>query len=216
VAGDEKTFTQAELEAAVEEKVAGLKQNRDEALAEKKAARAATAALEAKVAELEQAQKAAKAGITQTELERLRHEVRADLEKQFQPQLATAAELAAENRRLKLDDRVKGLMAKSGARADRIDALFRLTDGEWDLTEDGVPMLKTRPGTPVEKFVAEDLKAQYPEFYEGSGSSGGGATRSHAGGAGSVKTIAADDGAAFIANVADIAKGKVKVVGLSD
>lgn len=212
MAGDGKTYTQEEVDALLAEQVGGLKTNRDELLAEAKAAKAEKRAAEARAAELEQQVKAHKAGVTSQELERLRAEVRADLDKQYAPTLEEAKALAAENRRLKLDDRVKGTMARSGARADRIDALYKLTAGEYDLTEDGQPMLKTRPGTPVEKFIAEELKGLYPEFYEGSGSSGGGATKSVAGGGGSVKVIAASDNdPAFLANLEDIASGKVKV-----
>jgi hypothetical protein len=52
-----------------------------------------------------------------------------------------------------------------------------------------------------------------PEFavlFPGTGSSGGGASRSSAGGGGS-KTIQAGDNASFIANLEKIAKGEVKV-----
>jgi hypothetical protein len=202
--------TPEEIEEMARE-LAAIKGKHEELLGETKAAKEARRVAEARAGELEQTLKAHKAGVTSQELERLRAEVRADLDKQYAPTLDEAKALQAENRRLKLDDKVKGAMAKSGARADRIDALYKLTQGEYDLTDDGQPMLKTRPGTPVEKFVAEDLKGMYPEFYEGSGSSGGGASRSVAGGAGSQKVIAADDGAAFLANLEGIAKGTVAV-----
>jgi hypothetical protein len=70
-------------------------------------------------------------------------------------------------------------------------------------------MLRERPGTPIEKFVTEDLKAMYPEFFEGTGSSGGGASKSVASGA--VRIIPADDPVAFGKNAADIAAGRAEV-----
>ena len=116
-----------------------------------------------------------------------------------------------DNRTLRLDSVVKAEMAKAGARSERIDALYKLAADEFDLTDDGKPMLKNRPGIEVSKFVAEDLKKQYPELYNGTGSSGGGAPRSTAGGGGAPNTIAADDAEGFIANLEGIAKGAVNV-----
>ena len=62
------------------------------------------------------------------------------------------------------------------------------------------------------QFV-ESLKADpdYARVFDGSGSSGGGSTRSVAGGDSS-KTIAADDSAAFMANLEGIADGSVNAV----
>jgi hypothetical protein len=63
--------------------------------------------------------------------------------------------------------------------------------------------------------LVEEMKAD-PDFarnFEGSGSSGGGAPRSNAGGGGGVKTIAAGDNAAFLANVDGILDGTVKIAG---
>jgi hypothetical protein len=60
--------------------------------------------------------------------------------------------------------------------------------------------------------LVEEMKAD-PEFarnFDGSGSSGGGATKSNAGGGG-VKTIQKGDQAAFLANIDDIIAGNVKV-----
>jgi hypothetical protein len=60
--------------------------------------------------------------------------------------------------------------------------------------------------------LVEEMKAD-PEFarnFDGSGSSGGGATKSNAGGGG-VKTIQKGDQAAFLANLDDIIAGNVKV-----
>lgn len=208
--GDVKTYTQEEVDQLVTERNTALEQKRTELLAEAKAAKDAERALRAQMAELEQQMKAHKAGITSEQLEKLRADVRAEVDQSYEPTKAELAALRAEARALKLDSVVKAEMAKHGARADRIEALFKLTSGQYDLTEDGKPMLRERPGIPVEKFIADEVRTQYPEFFEGTGSSGGGAPRSVASGAG-VRVIPAGDNKAFVANLKDIASGKVEV-----
>ena len=187
-----------------------LKAKVSEVMDEAKDAKRTMRDMKTEFAELQQTVKAGAKGITADDLKKMREEVRADLDKEYAPTKETAAKLAQENRSLKLDSVVKAAMAKGGARADRIDALFKLTADEFDLTDDGAPMLKNHKGTPVEKFVTEKLKAEYPEFYTGTGSSGGGASRSSAGGGGG-PIIAADDGKGFLANVGAIAKGEATV-----
>ena len=226
MADESKVFTEVEVQALIEEKLAAAKADGDKAFSnlweEAKAAKAKlkefegldakeARVLKAKIAELEQAKKAEKAGITSEELQRMRGEVRGDLERDYADIKTRAETLAKENRSLKLDNVVKGIMAKSGVRAERVDALFRLAGDQFDLTDDGQPMLRERPGTPVEKYVAEELSKAYPEFYQGTGSSGGGAPKS-AGGAGHVRSIAAGDMKSFLANVEGIAKGDVRVI----
>ena len=214
MADSDKTYTQAELDAAIQERLAAAKAEGDKAFQslwdEAKQAKAARKELEAKLADIEVAQKAQKAGVTSEELNRLRSEIREDLEKGEYGQFRTQAEkLAGENRALKLDNVVKAAMAKGGARADRIDALFRLTSDRYDLTDDGKPMLRDRMGTPIEKYVSDDLLKEYPEFFNGSGASGGGAAKSGAGGVGGGVV---SDGAGFMANLKDIASGKTQVL----
>ncbi len=207
---DPKTYTQEDLDAAIAKATAPLIAKRDELLDEVKESRRERKTMESRLTEMEQGAKGQKAGITSDELKKLREDVRADLEKDYLPHKTTAEKLAAENRTLKLDNVVKSAMLKGGARADRVDALFKLKQDEFDLTDDGQPMLKNRKGTPVEKFVGEDLKTEFPEFYTGTGSRGGGASKSAAGG-GNTSTIAADDGKAFLASLDGIIKGDVKV-----
>lgn len=206
---DPKSYTQDELDAAITKATAPLIAKRDELMDEVKESRRDMKTVKAQLAEIEQERKAGGKGITADDLKKMRDEVRADLDKEYAPHKQTAEKLAAENRTLRLDNVVKAAMAKGGARADRIDALFKLTGDRFDLTDDGQPMLKDRKGTPVEKFVSEDLKAEYPEFYTGTGSKGSGASKSAAGGG--TKTIAADDGKSFLANLDGIKSGEVVV-----
>lgn len=165
----------------------------------------------ARMEELESEAKAQKAGITSDQLNKMRAEIRQDLEKEYGKWKQDAESYASQLRELRLNSVVKGAMAKSGVRADRIDALWRLSQDQFDLTEDGAPMLRDRPGTELEKYIAAELSQSYPEFFEGTGSSGGGASRSSGGAAGGSKSVAADDASAFLANLEGIATGKVEV-----
>ena len=225
MAGETKTYTQDEVEALIAERlnaeVEGLKKSQSQLLREKKEAQARAAAFEgldpeeakalkARIAEMEQQAKAQAAGITSEALAKLRAEAAAEYEKKYGPVLSERDALKSEVRSLKLDSNVKAMMAKAGARAERIDALFTLSRDRFDLTDDGKPMVKDATKE-VDKFIAEDLLKEYPEFFQGSGSSGGGAIRS-AGGAGSVgpKRIS-NDPASLLANIDALAKGDVVV-----
>ena len=95
---------------------------------------------------------------------------------------------------------------------------LRESDTDWEeyvADERGVQLVSDGIGTPmgIDSFVQQILKAQYPGAFKGTGSSGGGAPRSNAGGGGSGSTqvIAAGDSKAFMANLKDIAAGKVTV-----
>ena len=220
VADGDKTYSEAEVQALIEEQTAGLKKNRDEALTEAKKAKATATDLATRLTDLEQKAKANEAGMTSDQLAKLRGDVQADMEKRYAADPSAglkafpwAAQLATENRSLKLDNVVKAEMAKAGARAERIDALFRLTSDRFDLTDDGKPMLRTSPGLEVGKYVAEDLAREYPEFYNGTGSSGGGAPKSNAGGGGGgARQVVGTNNPDFITHLKDIAAGKTQVV----
>jgi hypothetical protein len=209
VSDEPKTYTQEEFDAIVAEREAlaaereAIKRNRDEVLTEKKT-------LAQKLADLETQDKASKTGVTAEQLEKLRADVRQALENEYAPFRTTAEQLAAENRSLKLDNVVKNVMAKSGVRADRIDEMFKLSAHNFDLTEDGKPIVKSNMGLEIGKYVKEDLFKSYPEWFEGSGSSGGGASKSAASGGGS-RVVSRDDNQAFLNNIAGIAKGEVEV-----
>ncbi len=167
--------------------------------------------MQTRLAELEQKSKADKAGITKEELDKLRADVRTDLRKEFEPVLTERDTLKGEVRTLRLDNVIKSEMGEAGVRAERLDALFRLTGERFELTEDGAPMLKNHPGTEISKYIGEELIQEYPEFFVSSGSSGGGASKSAGGAGGASKTIPSGDDDAFLANLDEIAEGKVKV-----
>lgn len=224
MAGEAKTYTQEELDALIAEKVGevdGLKANTKKALDEVKAARARLAAYEGldpeeaktwktKLTELEQQTKAQQAGITAETLQKLRAETEAELTKKYGPVVDENSQLKTRIRGLLLDDRVKAQMAKAGVRAERIDALYRLASDRFDLTEDDQPMVKDSTKE-VTKYVAEELLKEYPEFFAGSGSSGGGASKSTGGASRVGPTRIANDPASLLANLDRLAKGEITV-----
>ena len=223
---DAKTYTQEELDTMVQEKLAEAKAEGDTAFQklwnEAKTAKTRAKAFEGlnpdevrerleRLAQLELESKAGKAGLTSEQLTKMREEVRADLAKEYEPFRVKAEDLGKQVRELRLDNVVKSEMGKHGVRADRVDALFRLSRDDFDLTDDGVPMIRERPGTEVGKYITDALATAYPEFFEGTGSSGGGASKPSGGAGGGARTIAADDSAAFLANLKGIAAGTTKV-----
>lgn len=224
-----ETYTQEQVDAMIAERLAtevdGLKKSQAQLLKEKKEAQARAAlfegldpeetkALKTKFEELERTAKAQAAGITSEQLTKLRQEAATEYEKKYGPVLSERDQLKQEIRGLKLDAVVKGLMAKAGARAERIDALFRLSSDRFDLTDDGKPMVKDATKE-VDKFITEDLLKEYPEFFQGTGSSGGGASKSNGGAGGVVTRIAAPTngvfGPEFLQNLKGISEGKTVV-----
>lgn len=224
-----ETFTQEQVDAMIAERLAseveGLKKSQAQLLKEKKDAQARAAlfegldpdeakTLKAKLAEMETQAKATAAGISSDQLAKLRQEAEQTYEKKYGPVLTERDQLKQEIRALKLDSVVKGLMASKGARAERIDALFTLSRDRFDLTDDGKPMVKDATKE-VGQFIAEDLLQTYPEFFQGSGSSGGGASKSNGGAGGVVTRIAAPTngvfGSEFLQNLEGLRTGKTSI-----
>ena len=166
----------------------GLKSALDKEREKAKAEEKERKRIAAELAELKAKEKAEKAGITDEQLKKLRQEIREDLEKEYQDKIKDRDTLATEVRSLKLDSQVKSLAAKHGVRAERVDAWWRMFSDRFDLTDDGKPMIKDRPGTDVSKFIADDLKKELPDFYAGTQAAGGGAAGATAKGGGPATT----------------------------
>lgn len=211
-----KSYTQEEVDALVAEKLAGVKAEDDPAFKklwqEAKSAKAKAKELAEKLTEVEQQKSAEKAGITSTELDRIRAEIRKDVESSLAERFSDYDSLKHENRTLKLDNVVKAEMGKAGVRPERLDALYRLAAEQFDLTEDGKPMVKSHMGTPVDKYISGQLLKEYPEFFQGTGSSGGGATKAQGGALGGIRKIAASDAKAIATYAEEIMSGKAEVV----
>lgn len=225
---DPKTYTEEEYQAAIAERDA-LKANRDEALTEAKKAKAALKAWDGKdparydqllaAAEEAERKKAAAEGDFTKLRDQLveKHTQELSAKDKREQKLAKALE-----RRLTTDELRKALTGK--ASPEYMDLLvehgakfvqMRETDDDFDyVVHDGKgnPQYADGKATPmsIEAFVDQSLKVKYPGAFLGSGSSGGGAPKSNAGGGG-MKTIAAGDNAAFLANLDDIAAGKAVV-----
>jgi len=223
VPNEDGLYTKDELDA----EVAGLKKNQQEAMDQLKALQRKLSdlggidgisaklkefdELEAEIARIEAEGEAQDAGLTKEKLQEIENSVQARLEKKYAPLADQNKSLSEQVRTLTLDNVVKALMPKKGVRADRVDALYRVAKDNFDLTEDNAPILREDPGADIGEFIETKLAEQWPEFFEGTGSSGGGASRS-AGGAGSFRrTIPAGDNDAFLANLEQIATGKVQV-----
>ena len=223
---ESRTYTQEELDAMVQERLAETKAEGDKAFQklwdEAKAAKARAKAFDGmdpmevrekldRLAQVELESKAGKVGLNSEQLNKMREEIRADLSREYEPFKTQAESLRGEVRALRLDNVVKSEMAKNGVRGERVDALFRLSRDDFDLTDDGVPIVANRPGTELGKYIVGDLATAYPEFFEGVGSSGGGASRPSGGAPTGARSIAANDADAFLANLEGIAKGTVTV-----
>lgn len=216
-----ETFTPEQVDEMLKEKLAELKAESDTAFGnlweEAKAAKARAKTLEQQLSELREAQQAGKAGVNSEEVQKLKAQIRAEEEKRareaLQDELEKAAKLPdalAEIRNLRLDSKVKAKLAANGAKAERIEKLWKLEKDRFDLTEDGVPMLKDEPTADLDRFISESLRSDYPEWFNGSGASGGGASRSTVGGGGKTVIPRGDD-RAFINNLEAIASGQVEV-----
>lgn len=221
-------MTQDELDALIEERLAGLKANRDDALKEAKAAKK----------KLENYD-----GVDPDEFKRLK----AESDKAQRDKAAAEGDFKALEKQL-----VERHTQEIGAKDTRISKLSkalerRLIDaeltraiaaqkGDPDLllpfarqfgrvreTDDdfegfvaderGQPLVADGKGTPMsfDLFVEQTLKTKFPRAFDGTGSSGGGAAKSIASGNGGSKVIPAGDNAAFLASVEDIASGKATV-----
>jgi hypothetical protein len=156
------------------------------ALDKERKARTAAEALAKKAADelkkLQTEQKAAEHGLTAEKLQEIRTAVRKEVEDELKPKLEAADKHASENRTLKLDNQVKQLAAKAGFKGDKLDDYWRLHSDEFDLTDDGKPIVKANPGESVEKKIEAHKKLR-PEWVEGTKASGGGAAGVTTGGA---------------------------------
>jgi hypothetical protein len=230
VAGESegRTYTEQEVEALFEERTKGLKANRDEALREAKKAKEALqnyegvdaseyAKLKAASEEAERKKAEAQGDFKRLEaqlIERHKDEtdkfagreqkVRAALEKRL-----VQAELTAAIARAKGNPELLLPHAERFVRVKETDNDFVA----YVADEQGNPLVSDGQGTPMtfDQLVEQRLMARFPAAFEGTGSSGGGASRPSGGTGGGARSIAANDADAFLANLEGIAKGTVTV-----
>lgn len=225
------TYTQEQVDALLAEKTEGLKAKAQELLTEAKRAKDALRNYDGVDPDEHKRLKAAA-----EEAERKKATAEGDF-KSLEKQLIErhSAELTARDakltkvqsaleRRLVKDELRKTIMDKGGI-PDMADLLLeygakyvrvRETDHDFEayVTDaNGNQRVADSVGTAmnVAAFVESELMVKFPRAFAGTGSSGSGAAKSN-GGAGGVRTIAAGDNAAFLANLEGIAKSQVSVV----
>lgn len=227
------------ITARLEQEVGGLKANRDQLAKEAKEAKAALKnydgvdpaeyqALKAAAADAEQ-KKAAAAGDFETLKKQLVDSHAKDKqqlvaghqkEKDAADERITRLTRALDKRAIQAE-LTKAIAAAKGdpdlllPYAERF-VRTRETEDDYEafvVDASGNPRIADGKGTPYsfQKFVEEDLMTKFPRAFEGTGSSGSGASKS-TGGAGGQRVIAAGDNKAFIANLDAIASGKTAVV----
>lgn len=135
------------------------------------------------------AKKAADAGMTAERLEELRAEAKAEVLAELRPQLDRATTVEAQNRTLLLDADMKSRALKAGVLPAKVDDWWKLRGGEYDLTADGKPMVKDKPGVNPDTHLAALLKMN-PEWVQGTKATGSNATGSSTAGA---ATISVED-----------------------
>lgn len=227
--GSAKVFTQEEVDAMVAEANKSLEANRNTILEEAKRAKEALASFEGVDPKEYKRLKDAAA-----EAERQKAEAEGDWTKlEEQIKSAHANELGAKDARIeKLVGSLRTHLvdaeltkAISAAKGDpdlllphaRQYVQTRETEDGFEVfvaDEKGTPLVSDGQGTPMTmaELVETKLAEKYPRAFDGTGSSGGGASKSIPGGGGRFAgTIAADDKSSFMDNLEGVAHGKVQV-----
>lgn len=228
MADETKTYTQEEVDALIAEQTNGLKQNRDELIKEAKKARDALKnyegidpeefkRLKAAADDAERKKLSAEGDFKALEKQLLeRHQKEIETRESRIGSLTKALEqrlIDAEASRVIAEQKgsVKGLLPhiKPHIRVVEVDGEFvaQVVDGK------GNPRIGDAKGAPMSiSQLVEEFKsdAELSRLFEGTGSSGGGASKS-TGGASGTRVVSRDDSNAFIQNVEAIASGKVDV-----
>ena len=227
--GGAETFTQEQMDAAVEAGKAGLVANQTALMDETKEAKRALAAFDGfdaneykrlQDAEAEAARKKAEGEGDWTKLEEnlvTAHGLELQSEKD-----RTAKAMQSVDDSLVVAELTRAIAAAKGdvkllLPHARKYVHTRETDDGFEafvVDEKGTPAFSDGQGTPMtfDQLVETRLTVDFPRAFEGTGSSGGGASRSSAGGQGRIAgTIAAEDGDSFMDNLEGVASGKVQV-----
>lgn len=122
------------------------------------------------------------AGVPEAELARLRAEDEEKRRTELTPLATENAALKAENRKLKLTDKVRSLAIGAGVMGDRIDDAMLFLDTRADLGDEGGIVWKDKDGkvtnkTPEQFFADFKIEKPYLFAYEGGSGSGTGQSR---------------------------------------
>ncbi len=141
----------------------------------------------------------------------------AEQKAEFDRQLSEVAPYRQRYQERELEIAIRDAAAKAGVIATDVPFVLDIVKDrriKYD-EKTGKPVVVDRDGDPtgitVDKFFAETFKAEAPKFYQAAGGSGGGAGGSGSGGRAPSGQVAVTDQAGFLANLAGIAKGEVKV-----
>jgi hypothetical protein len=166
--------TAAEAATKVEADLAALRAEVEEANTKRDAAEKLMRKATAELQKVQTQRKAADAGMTEEKLKELRAEARAEVEAELKPKLEENERLKGQNRALLLDADMKARGLKAGILPTKIDDWWKLRGSEYDLTDDGKPMVKGKPGLDPDKHLTTLLKLN-PEWVAGTKAGGGGA-----------------------------------------
>lgn len=162
--------------------IAKLQTALDDERTKREAAEALSRKTATELQKLQNDDKGKAAGLTKEKLDEMRAEVRKEVLAELDPQIKAGEAAAGEVRTLKLDNRVKALAASNGVRADRLEAWWKQHRDRFDLTDDGKEIIvKGHAGKEPAKYIADELKKEIPEFYQGTKGDGGGAGGIHDG-----------------------------------
>jgi hypothetical protein len=175
---------------------------------EKERQNAATAetarkALEKELREFKAKEQQQRHGLTEEQLKQVREDVRAELIVEFEDQVKELSSKAETGEKTALELRsavkamkVREVLQQNGARGARVPVLEKIVTEEFDLVDNEKLILKGKPANDIAKHVSDNIKKNYPEFFEGTAADGGGA--------GGIQDGAAPAGATM--SVADILK----------
>jgi hypothetical protein len=174
--------------------------------AERKAKQEAKDAADRAV-ELQRQLEAGKAGLSGEILEKWN----ADKAKELAARDQQIAELNQSLRALRLDDKVKAAALEAGMFPKHTALTLKALSDRFDLADDGTIVVKGEDGKPTPKPLGEFFaahKQEFPELYQAAPASGGGAKPPASR---PTTTIDRNDKKAFLANLDNIAAGKVAV-----
>jgi len=229
-----EVFTQEEMDAKVAEANSGISANRDKAMDQAKTHKAALDAMTERWGDLDPenvktllAEKAAldrKAAEGKGDWDTLEGQLKEAHGVELGKRDAREQKLMKQIERSLVTSKLTTAIAAHKGDADlllphaRQFVKTRETDEGFDayvVDAAGNPRFSDGQGTPMtfDQLVEGTLIEKYPRAFEGTGSSGSGASKSAAGGGGSqsTKNIAEGDNAAFLANLEGVATGEVAV-----
>jgi hypothetical protein len=116
--------------------------------------------------------------MTEEEFRKRYSTIEENIRKEYEPKVQEADRLAAENRALKLTDKIKQMFREAGAVKGRQDDFWKMHGDEFELSADGKPIVKAEPGKDIAKHVSAICKSR-PEWMQGTRAAGGGAGGAH-------------------------------------